>query len=145
MVQKYELLPCVTRYVAHVSFCFLGLYLVDGEQFELLSSSLSAVETLRPLCDALISGNILQLCRYIHQHCLCADCIKMKQSFRAVLRGIRTGAANTFRDTATTNVFVVLDCFHSATPVAVAYSTVRFRIHVQNNASNVNHIIFTQA
>jgi hypothetical protein len=59
--------------------------------------------------------------------------------------GIGRATANTFRDTTTTNVFVVLDRFHNATPIAVAYNTVRFRIHVQNNASNVNHIIFTQA
>lgn len=57
----------------------------------------------------------------------------MKQSFRAVLRGIRRATANTFRDTATTNVFVVFDRFHNATPIAVPYSTVRFSIHVQNN------------
>jgi hypothetical protein len=69
----------------------------------------------------------------------------MKQIFRAILRVVRSATANTFRDTATTNIFVVLDRFHNATPIAVTYSTVRFRIHVQNNASNINHIIFTQA
>jgi len=143
MLQKYELLPCVTRYVAHVSICFFSVYLFGGERYELLL--LSAAKTLRPLCDALIIRNTLQLCRYIKQHCLCANWIKMKQSFRAVMCGIRRATANTFRDTTTTNVFVVLDRFHNATPIAVAYSTVRFRIHVQNNTSNVNHIIFTRA
>jgi len=66
----------------------------------------------------------------------------MKQSFRDVLRGIRRATANTFRDTATTNVFVMLDRFHNAAPISVAYSTVRFRIRVQNNASNANHFFF---
>ena len=69
----------------------------------------------------------------------------MKQNFRAVLHGVRRQTADTYRDTATTNVFVVLNRFHNATPIAVTYSTVRFRIHVQNNASNIKHIIFTQA
>jgi hypothetical protein len=87
--------PPDTRY----PFVSWACILLGGERYELLLSFVSSESFTSYLWrDALIIGNIWLLCRYIKQHCLCADCIKMKPSFRAVLRGIRRATANTFRD-----------------------------------------------